>query len=300
MKTVQGFLALRRSSGSGLSISSQASPKEQESSSSDAFSPLGSGLSNAVTTESLGAVTEEEVGALAGAADAQEAVQGDTSVQLPSSASIGEPGAGPEGSLAARLACEAALQARKKASAHAAAADEPSEAGAGASSPQAATERTQPDGPLQIMEVPLVMTVGAAEPMARKKGARSPRGPAPICPEAADKANTAHSAGATPGQAPSAAPDPAVSASAGALSAEAAPAPERAPDEVTADRAAMQGCHETALGCQALEEGVNTGEASDMQAAAPATPVPGHSGALLRKLSALSRCFYLWWRLRTA
>ena len=46
MKTVQGFLALRRSSGSGLSVSSQASPKEQESSSSTrAFSPLGSGLS---------------------------------------------------------------------------------------------------------------------------------------------------------------------------------------------------------------------------------------------------------------
>lgn len=288
MKTVQGFLALRRSSGSGLSISSQASPKEQGSSSPHAFSPLGSGLSTAVTMESLGAVShggvKVEVLALAGAADTQEAAQGDTSAQLPPPASIGKPGMGLEGSLAARLACEAAVQARKKASAPATAFDETPEAGTSAISPQPATEGAQPEGQLQIMEGPLVMTVGAAEPMARKKGARSPRGPAPICPEASDKRTTACSAGLTPAQIPSAAPEPIVNAPAAALSAEAAPAPECTPDDVTADHAAMPWCHGSALGAQALDEDVDTAGAADMQAAAPSTPVPDHLGALLQQL----------------
>ena len=96
-------------------------------------------------------------------------------MQSPEPASAGKAGVGMEGGLAARLACEAAVHARKKASAHAAAAaGKPSETSPSAASPQPAAEGAQAAGLLQIPEAPLMMTVGAAEPMAKRKGGRSP------------------------------------------------------------------------------------------------------------------------------
>ena len=276
MKTVQGFLALRRSSASGLSISSQASPKEQEGSPSAGFSPLGSGLSTVRDAEASGAATQEEEGGIApapGAAGTPEPVHGDASAQSPAPATADEPRLGDEGSLAARLACEAAVQARKKASDHAAAAScEPSEASSAAPSiPEAAARGIPSEAPLQILEGTLVMTVGAAEPMARRKGARSPRGPVHAPPEAADEGTTACSAEAAPA---TGGLKHVLSAPADAPQAEAAPAPFLAPDEVSDDHAVLpEGLGSEAV-CQGSCDKLKDAAAAEVQVAAPATPVP--------------------------
>ena len=288
MKTVQGFLALRRSSGSGLSVSSQASPKEPETSSPDAFSPLGSGLSTAVNAELAAAATTEtaEASSPAGAGDTLEQAQGNVPVCSPNPAAAGKAGVGMQGSLAARLACEAAAQARKKApDPAAAAAAEPSEASSSVASTHAGAEAAQAASQVQITEAPLMMTVGAAEPMARRKGARSPRGPAPARPEAAQEGAAACSAGVTPMHPPSAAPKPAGAAPADALDAAAAPAPALAPDEVADDHAAVSAGHGSALVNQAIGDRLEGGKAADQQAAAPATPLPNQPGTHLQQLS---------------
>ena len=290
MKTVQGFLALRRSSASGLSISSQASPSEQEGSSSAAFSPLGSGLSNVADDETSGAAAQQEAEEAppADAVDTQEAPQRDDSAQLPAPASAGKAGLGAEGSLAARLACEAAVQARKKASPHAAAAEVGPSGGssAAATSQLAAEVGTQPEAPLQVMEGPLVMTVGAAEPLARRRGARSPRGPVPSRPEAGDEGITACSAGVTLA---TGALSPVLSGPTDAPQVKAAPAPSRAPDDAVDDNAVSREGHGSVLLCQASDDGLVDGVAAELQAAAPATPVPGDSIAL-PAASCLSSC----------
>ena len=81
--------------------------------------------------------------------------------------------------LAARLASEAALEARGKASGRATAAveEDVSHAGPaaeGAPSESAGAEGQNADVLAPIMQTPLVMTVGAPEPAAKKKGLRSP------------------------------------------------------------------------------------------------------------------------------
>ncbi len=300
MKTVQGFLALRRSSGSGLSVSSQASPKEQESSSPHVFSPLGSGLSTALSAELTAAATSEraEVQSLAGAVGAPEQAQGNVPVCSPEPAAAGKAGVGMEGGLAARLACEAAAQARKKAPAHAAAAAaQPSEASSSAASLQPAAHEAQSAMSLQTIEAPLMMTVGAAEPMARRKGARSPRGPAPARPEAAQEGPAASSAGATPAHPPSAASEFTSAAPADALTAAAAPETFCEPDDTADNHAAVLTGHGSAIACQAAGEGEEGDGAADQQAAAPATPVPAHSGTPLRQLSSVMLSSYISLRL---
>lgn len=162
-------------------MASQASsPKDHPSSSPETFSPLGSGLSitaGAIQPPATDASEQLPASAPADAAAPQAGAEEDANEPEPARSAGPQRMHGEGVNLAARLACEAALKARSKAADNATAAGERSEnkfAEPSLLPVAAAAEVEGLDALAQIAQGPLVMTVGAAEPVHKKKGLRSP------------------------------------------------------------------------------------------------------------------------------
>ena len=187
LKTVQGFLALRRSSGSGLSI---ASPADQAASAPETFSPLGSGLSTAAAAEPPAAASPEQATAealqhTAGKADAAAAkasAMDDVCERADEQQFAAKPTQGMEAGLLLVLAAEAALKAQEKGLKTPGECLKPSPA----TPRMGASEGASSGGAPALLQGSPVMTVGTAEPMHKKKALRSPL----RSPTAADRSPT--------------------------------------------------------------------------------------------------------------
>ena len=180
LKTVQGFLALRRSSGSGLSI---ASPVDQAGSAPETFSPLGSGLSTAAAAEQPAAASPEQAtaeapqrtAAQADAAAANASAMTDVFERADEPQCAAKPAQEKETGLPAALAAEAALKAQEKGLKTPGEGLKPSPV----TPRMGASEVASSGGCPALLQGSPVMTVGTAEPTHKKKALRSPlRSPA--------------------------------------------------------------------------------------------------------------------------
>ena len=197
LKTVQGFLALRRSSGSSLSI---ASPVDQAGSTPETFSPLGSGLSTAAAAEPPAALSQQQAttealqhtAAQADASAAKAFAMTDVFERADEQQCAAKPAQEKETGLLAALAAEAALKAQEKGLKTPGECLKPSPVTPRMGANDVASSGA---GPALLQGSP-VMTVGTAEPTHKKKALRSPlRSPvaaerSPTSPQAPDMASS--------------------------------------------------------------------------------------------------------------
>ena len=174
LKTVQGFLALRRSSGSGLSI---ASPVDQAGSAPETFSPLGSGLSTAAAAEPPAAPPQQQAttealqhtAAQADASAAKASAITDVFERADEPQCAAKPAQEKETGLPAALAAEAALKAQEKGLKTPGEGLKPSPV-----TPRMGASEASSGAGSALLQGSPVMTVGTAEPTHKKKALRSP------------------------------------------------------------------------------------------------------------------------------
>ena len=202
LKTVQGFLALRRSSGSGLSV---AYPVDQAGSAPETFSPLGSGLSTAASAEPPAAAPPKQAtaeapqhtAAQAGASAAKASAMADVFERAEEQQCAAKPAQATEAGLLSVLAAEAALKAQEKGLKTPGECLKPSPV-----TPRMGASEASSGGGSALLQGSPVVTVGTAEPTHKKKALRSPlRSPvaaerSPTLPQAPDMGSL-HSPAAT-------------------------------------------------------------------------------------------------------